>query len=181
MGNRTGCAALRLRRARRSPMVRCSCREAAAPRAERAENYYSNLKMRPQRKARARQRHNYLTCCPLVRFSHSPNQVLTHAARLWWPRAARAKGSGQSNFSHIGEHQRCCALVSCPRGPCLVPPGARKAKRRERRAEPSKEGRAAASHPGLPLRGSGPDLSHVETKILGWWQPPQKRHTTKNF
>ena len=35
----------------------------------------------------------------------SPNQVLTHTARaaakqlrrLWWPRAARAKGSGQSN------------------------------------------------------------------------------------
>ena len=31
----------------------------------------------------------------------SPNQVLTHAARaaakqLWWPRAARAKGSGHA-------------------------------------------------------------------------------------
>ena len=40
-----------------------------------------------------------------ARALNSPNQVLTHAARaaakqlfrrLWWPRAARAKGSGQS-------------------------------------------------------------------------------------
>ena len=39
---------------------------------------------------------------------NSPNQVLTHAARaalvaarLWWPRAARAKGSGQSKDQNI--------------------------------------------------------------------------------
>ena len=52
---------------------------------------------------------------------HSPNQVLTHAARaaakqlfrhLWWPRAARAKGSGQSKAMHVHDSLKTlCSLL----------------------------------------------------------------------
>ena len=47
----------------------------------------------------------------------SPNQVLTHAARaaaeqlnfshLWWPRAARAKGSDHARMARRAQHLRC--------------------------------------------------------------------------
>ena len=56
--------------------------------------------------------------CTVLQIRNSPNQVLTHAARaaapakqlnfrhLWWPRAARAKGSGQSKIRKKGSNSR---------------------------------------------------------------------------
>ena len=54
-----------------------------------------------------------------------PNQVLTHAARaaasrrrhLWWPRAARAKGSGQRNARSMRSRICLSNLLSA----CLLP------------------------------------------------------------